>query len=588
MLSVDIIYRSLSEVPDILDQFIRNNICSYISNAKQHQTFRYNILCTNLITPYWTLRTKINEHFSFAQIKSQNITKIDIPPLISFFLLIFTYTYYLSIKYKFGISDQNEQLPIIYRIMDDSYLINDWFVNQTEGISPRFFYAHFLAFFSNFIDIESLFFIVFIAFTILAIISIYGIAWELFKNHLISYFSIVLLLFGPHVALGDNWIFGSILVPSTIARALVLFGIYLYLKNQQSLCFIILGFSTLFEPLIGLLTIFVLIPAIWFTSENSNFETIKRIIKLFTLFLLFGIIGFAPILFTSSNISNIEIFNIITYIRHPHHYCPFSFPIINYVGFLLMLILFIFILALKLNPTNRTKHKFVILFIIFVGILNIIGTIFVEIIPISLIGKLQVFKINAFIAVFIEMYILNAIIICISYFIEKSHLNTAIKHLFENKLFVSILITALIISSMLFFMQIDIHNQKSEYDICYQWIQNNTENESIFLIPVNIDDFRLGANRAVVVDWKAFPFKDAAMLEWYSRINDVTNNKYEISNYSGFSSYSQMIEGYNSLNEVDINSLKEKYGADYIVVLKNKELEYPLLYSNDSYKIYKI
>jgi len=532
------------------------------------------------------IQTTIHNILSIIRTKSQTQKKIEIPFSISISLTFFTFCFYLSERYKFGISDHNEQLPIIYRILNNSYLINDWFVNQTEGFSPRFFYSHFIAFFARFLDIELLFFIIFFIFTLLAIISIYGISWELFNNHLVSYLSIVVLLFGPHLALGGNWIFGSILVPSTMARGLALLAIYLFIRKKDLYCFILLGVAAFFQPLISLLTSLILLFSILLIYEKPVKQKIKKTVVDFAIYSLFGVWGFIPLLFTSSDISNIEIFNILTNIRHPHHFCPFSFPITDYVLFFLMLLLFIVVLMLHMQPVEKIKNRFVIVFTLLILFTGVIGTIFVEIIPVPLIGKLQLFKINSYIAVFSIIFIVNMMIVCISFFADKCKIGEMpITQFLPKNFFKYTVIICLILGSIFFLLQVNTVDENE--DAFYQWIQSNTETEAIFLIPLNLESFRLESNRAIVVDWKAFPFSDVAIVDWYTRVNEVTNNTDKKYSYSGFSSYSQMSRGYDSLHEDDIALLKNKYHFDYVVVKKQKELNFSLVYSDNHYSIYQ-
>ena len=83
----------------------------------------------------------------------------------------------------------------------------------------------------------------------------------------------------------------------------------------------------------------------------------------------------------------------------------------------------------------------------------------------------------------------------------------------------------MIFLSCFILIQTDIQQKETENDKLYEWIQGNTPNDAIFIIPPTMEDFRLRANRAIVVDWKAFPFKDSAIIEWRDRIFDVTNNQ---------------------------------------------------------------
>ncbi len=112
--------------------------------------------------------------------------------------------------------------------------------------------------------------------------------------------------------------------------------------------------------------------------------------------------------------------------------------------------------------------------------------------------------------------------------------------------------------------------------------------DAIFIIPPTMEDFRLRANRAIVVDWKAFPFKDSAIIEWRDRIFDVTNNQENNLIFQGFSSYPQLEKSYTLLNESYFLYLCEKYNVEYMVITTERELKFTELYSNNRYRVYRI
>ena len=52
----------------------------------------------------------------------------------------------------------------------------------------------------------------------------------------------------------------------------------------------------------------------------------------------------------------------------------------------------------------------------------------------------------------------------------------------------------------------------------YEWIQNNTPKEAVFLAPPGMSDFRIKGRRSVFVDWKCSPVKGGEVLEWKRRM----------------------------------------------------------------------
>ena len=65
-----------------------------------------------------------------------------------------------SAGYGYGVSDQAEQLPLIFRAMDSGYLANDFFVNAASEFGPRFYYVHTMAFIGTYVPLPAAFFII--------------------------------------------------------------------------------------------------------------------------------------------------------------------------------------------------------------------------------------------------------------------------------------------------------------------------------------------------------------------------------------------------------------------------------------------
>lgn len=65
-------------------------------------------------------------------------------------------------------------------------------------------------------------------------------------------------------------------------------------------------------------------------------------------------------------------------------------------------------------------------------------------------------------------------------------------------------------------------NDRGDRNALYDWVRSHTDSEAVFAIPPSWGDFRLLAERAVVVDHKAAPPVGSDLLEWADRIRSVT------------------------------------------------------------------
>ena len=52
-------------------------------------------------------------------------------------------------------------------------------------------------------------------------------------------------------------------------------------------------------------------------------------------------------------------------------------------------------------------------------------------------------------------------------------------------------------------------------------IQAQTPEDAILLVPLKESDYRLGAQRAIYVDWKSHPYRGSEVLEWWDRVTFV-------------------------------------------------------------------
>lgn len=596
------------------------------------------------------------------------------------FFVFLLFAIYVSTSYSYGISNHNPQISIINRIIDSSYLNNDWFVNQNDGFSVRYYFSSVMAYLTNFADLPIIYFSIYVISLLFIIAGIYLISHFLFNNNLTSFLTIIFILFGCRTSLGGNWIVCGILIPSSIATSFALFAIYFFMKKRFYISFLLLGIASLFHILIGMLIATILIFYLLITIRNVGF---KKTLLSGVCYLSFAIWNILPTILLlnkpSVNVSSLEVMKIIGHVRASHHYMPFQFSIMSYLLFISVMCLFM--LSLKYKP-EKEKHKMVMAFISTILAMCVIGTVFVEIIPVPVILKLQLFRMTPYLILFAYMYIANyfrvaltestnltnmlinigvIVLFCSSsyfliisallyisyeklfkqyvdkiankigskkeiylisllsiitfvcfYFIISSDFHRIFKILFGfgwflifsfmifsqiampklikiNKIVLSVsLVCILLIATIggIYYgggMQIKGPQKDFNKLDVYEWIRLNTPKDAVFITPPYIEDFRLGADRAIVVDFKAFLFGDQSIIEWGSRIADVTNN-IEFK-FRGDRS-EELRRGFVSLNESDFIRISKKYHAQYLFIEKPKRLNFKVLYENDKYIIY--
>jgi hypothetical protein len=112
----------------------------------------------------------------------------------------------------------------------------------------------------------------------------------------------------------------------------------------------------------------------------------------------------------------------------------------------------------------------------------------------------------------------------------------------------------------------------------------NTPSDALFLTLPKFGEFRTLADRAIVVDFVAFPFQDAAMLEWHTRMVDC----YGTTDLLGFNALPELNHRFHSITDDQLNTLTAKYGIDYAVVYSDTVTNFPVLYQTESFKLIQI
>jgi hypothetical protein len=115
----------------------------------------------------------------------------------------------------------------------------------------------------------------------------------------------------------------------------------------------------------------------------------------------------------------------------------------------------------------------------------------------------------------------------------------------------------------------------------YQWAQRSPINSS-FLIPPELEEFRLFGARAIVVDWKATPFKPSELIAWHKRVEEVAGRK--------VGNKDDAVEGYRNQSLSQLSETARRFGANYIIIDRKRHIAEiggePPLFVSDRYAGY--
>ena len=526
-------------------------------------------------------------------------------------VLLFPFLY----KYSFVITNQFSQIPIILSFMDVNYLPNDWYVSVSRTFGPRTIFAWYMAQTAKIFTLPVTSFLHYLLYIFLIIYSSYKLAYLIFKNKFIALTTTIAILFGTSITLGGNMLVTADLSAPQLPLAITLLGIVWLIEGKYLSSTLLFTLASYFHPLIGFESTGLFFGAFFFANllqKKTILLFIKRAILPYFLLTIPAIILYLKE-FGNKSINAIDKINILAFMRNPHHYVASTFSFSSFIQFFILLFTFlIFLFLWKRKFFKNEIFRFILIITIVILLSSIGGFIATEVIRFYPLVVLQAFRLT------IYLYWLAAIIII------GSSLSLAIKYKSKYSfLFLLPLFTAnaqilkptgktdflallvavfsiiffqkvskkyFIFALILFFSLLRFHYKFSfssyisfptEETTIALWAKKNTPTDALFLIPPEFEKFRLIAKRAVIADWKSFPFQEEAMFEWANRMCEIGN--IQPCMYKNTSRES-VIAGYRTHTQKSLTPLIYKHHFGYIVT--NQPLPLKKIYS-DRFFIYE-
>ncbi len=484
--------------------------------------------------------------------------------------------YYLRFGYHYATSDQGEILPFLFHRLDPSLLANDWFVQtQVADFSIRTYFVMLLEGLSLVMPVWTGVLLGYIAAWLALATAVYRIAQTLTLDRVAAVATVVLVLvLTPQWTLGGNDLVTSILVPSMAAWALALWGVVFFLRSRLRLAALLLGIATCLQMLVGLQIAGLLGVLLLLDLRDPSMRARRwREVLIFSgIYLACALPALGPLVYQQATSASVghrpTLFYILAAFRNPHHYLFLSFSPRSMLRFGMVLAGGLAALWLLQKRGRLHRADFVKRVLTLTGLFGTLAFFLTEITPVLFVAKLQLFKYTVFAKLLLVGMLCGA-----GSLLLPTRVHAAIDGLLERRwlLLIAVLLAwSLTLTSTLAFDGLlrakagPLTQSNTPEGSIAAWARTKTPRDALFAVPPSWSGFRSQAQRALVVDFKAFPFQDAQMFVWFERLYDLA--PLDLPERGGPDLMARLDSAFVAMRPADRQLLVTRYAVDFLVL----------------------
>jgi hypothetical protein len=423
--------------------------------------------------------------------------------------------------YMFNNGDQAEHLPQVYHLQNRLLYTHDFFMQEyVRQFTIRDYYAFTINLLSTFMSVEwvcfllQLFAITFTAF------GIFRLTQRLTENKLAPFVAPILaLIVFRSFTVGGNAVQDVQFISSSLAVPFALYAFYKLIDGKYIAAGAFAGFATLNQPLIGIQAFMVIAGVMAIRNRKIFFGTIVYTVLAYfaaAVLMLFPLVlrQFMTPFTGDENLYYTLLYNF----RNFDHYLPHLFPITDYIKFGFITLAGIALLI----KTDIREAQTVRLIYVFILLGLAVYTAATELHYMYSLGKLQWFKTTVWLSIF------GSILISIKLagWWEKTILTPGVVKVFRRALpILGVGMFIVIVNSAMIPQLADKYQignyTKNDLTLMHEWIEKNTDINSIILTEPADNSFACEAKRSQPVSFKAIIHEPGFMLKWYTLVKEV-------------------------------------------------------------------
>ena len=510
---------------------------------------------------------------------------------------------FLRFGYVYGVGDQDELIPSVLHLLDGSLFTQDWLVQTiTSGVNVRTYFLWGTALPSAvlppWLTVFLLWAVVFVALAY----GVHGLARELVRDRLAAALSVVVaLVVTVKWTLGGNSVASNALVPEGVAWAFAVPAITLFLQRRWLGAGALLGLATWFHLLAGAQTALVLgvvglVQAVA-RADLAGTRFKAALVDLFRfggVFLLVALPILVPVVVDQLTVAGpaevaVSPFYIHAQFRNPFHHLFSTFEVGYHLRFW-PVVIFGVGAGVWLARRGALQHgQALAAGGVLVAVLCALAVVFVEVVPVTIVAKLQFFKLTVLVMLVASILATAAVV----------RLLPAALRAFGGRLLALRrlgLVVTLVLVGLVGVLAVrgdgrpgdglhPLRHLESPLGEVERWARAETPEDALFAIPPSVSSFRTFARRAVVANYAGFVFTDHDMQRWFARLMDVAPISPPA---TGYGVKPMLDASYHRRTAADWQRLRTSYGVEYVLVDRSTaRLPFPTAFENEDWTVYR-
>ena len=529
--------------------------------------------------------------------------------------------------YRYGLGDTVVHLPEILRSLDAGFLANDFYLNVQDGFGPRFYYRLAVAALAEAVPLWTVYAAAFVLAVVAASVVTALAARDLAGSTLAAVVAVPLAMWTVPFDLADWPAIRTAsggrdtLTPNLFVEPLCFLVLWRGVRGRPMQAAAISVPAILLHPTFGLATVAVAIAAALGRLYRVSPGPVRR---RGALSLAAGgtLVAVAAVgLWIAPGVLSGAIFDLdggevarLVALRHPHHLRPSTWPADDFLRPAVFLAAGVLALAAWGRPARPGEPaagdagtvRAIAIALLAVGCGVVCGTFFIEVVPTRWAAIAYPFRLQA-LAAWLCWIVLAAVVaeflrgvwrqarasrpawarrlahprlrwaglLCLAVLLCALVARIALVELLPETSLAARMTRFLAVRQPIFTVReagLRLRRRRPHEAGLAAAARSATPRDAVFLVPGNWQHWRLHAQRAVVYDWKAFPFRDRQMRAWHERVVAVSDLERGV--------------GYpDRATERWLWKLAASYRFDYAVVPRSSCLSWPTIATSGPWKL---